>query len=61
VPRDSRRACTHRERAERVENGDAVLVLLADLEESFLFSSASREGGAQEGWLVLQRRSVGVK
>jgi hypothetical protein len=53
VPRDSRRACTHRERAERVENGDVVLVLLADLEESFLFSLASREGGAQEGWLVL--------
>jgi hypothetical protein len=50
---DSMRACTHRERAVRVENGDAFLVLLADLEESFLFSLASREGGAQAGWLVL--------
>jgi hypothetical protein len=58
---DSMRACTHRERAVRVENGDAFLILLADLEESFLFSSASREGGAQAGWLVLQRGNVGVK
>jgi hypothetical protein len=58
---DSMRACTHRERAVRSENGDAFLILLADLEESFLFSSASREGGAQAGWLVLQRGNVGVK
>jgi hypothetical protein len=39
-----------RERAERVLSGGVLLFLLADLEESFLFSSASREGGAYAGW-----------
>jgi hypothetical protein len=37
------------------------LVLLADLEEGFLCSSASRERGAPVELLVLQRGSVGVK
>jgi hypothetical protein len=51
----------HRERAERVGNGGAFSFLLADLEGSFLFLSASREGGARGEWLGLQRGSLGVE
>jgi hypothetical protein len=58
---DGRRTCMHREGAVRVGNGDALLELLADLEEGFLCSSASREGGVPVELLVLQRGSVGVK
>jgi hypothetical protein len=50
----------HRERTERVGNGGDFSFLLADLEGSLLFLSASREGGARGEWLGLQGGSVGV-
>jgi hypothetical protein len=49
VPRDSRSACKQRDKVEGVQNGDALFFLLADVEESFLFSSANREGRALTG------------
>jgi hypothetical protein len=54
-------ACKQRERVEGVENGDALFFMLADLEGSFLFFPASREGGAWDEWLGLQRGCVGVE
>jgi hypothetical protein len=58
---DGRSACKPRERVEGVQNGDAFSFLLADLEGSFLFLPANREGGARGEWLGLQRGSVGVE
>jgi hypothetical protein len=58
---DGRSACKQRERVKGVLNGDALFFLLADLERSFLFFPASREGGAGDEWLGLQRGCVGVE
>jgi hypothetical protein len=56
---DGRRTCTHRERAVRVGNVMLFLVLLADLEEGFLCSSASREGGSTGGIVGATERECG--
>jgi hypothetical protein len=58
---DGRSTCKQRERVEGVQNVDALFFLLADLARSFLFFPASREGGARDECLGLQRGCVGME